>query len=255
MWDLHLQLVRHPGLRVGPIIRGDETAGRGGREERSPHLVDSHAQLSCAFAIDVHVHAWIVQRLVKLQVTKSVNVSKLHANFLSESSVCSQVRPSHINLDGSGSSKIHDLRDEVRGFKRKLTSWKFSRQRPPQVLLEFVRTDTRVWVESHAQDCFVLAARPQVNRVDGVVRRRGADIAQSGGYVSRSGGFVDRAQNLERQALRRFHAGPNRCAKTQQQLARGDSRKDLPSDEGSHQPNDQQSGHDINRNDESSISG
>src|SRR5690242_15858710 len=108
LWNLHLNLVSHSGLRVSPVIRRDETARRCRRQKRATDSVDGHAQLSGTFPIYIDVNAWIVQWFVILQITESADASQLRANLLSESAISPQVRPAHVDLHWCGSSKIHD---------------------------------------------------------------------------------------------------------------------------------------------------
>src|SRR6267154_192270 len=192
--DLHLDLIGYPRLRVRPIIRHYETAGRGRGQERPAHARGGNPKLASPLTIHIDVHAWIVQLFVILQIAKRANVTKLRPNLFRETAVGSQIRPAYINLYGSRGSKIHDLRDDVRGLKGELTPRKFGWQGRPQTFFEFIRTNARSWIQGHSQNGFVLAARPKIDRVDRVIRRRGAHVAQSDRYIPRPGRLFDRAQ-------------------------------------------------------------
>src|SRR5258708_34612171 len=123
--DLHLDLIGDPGLWVRPVIRHYEAARGCRSQERPAHARGGNPKLASPLTIHIDVHAWIVQWFVILQIAKSANVTKLRPNLFRETAVGSQIRPAYINLYGSRGSKIHDLRDDVRGFKRELTSRKF----------------------------------------------------------------------------------------------------------------------------------
>src|SRR6266704_3058446 len=76
----------------------------------------------------------------------------------------------------------------------------------------------------------MLAARPEIDRINRIVRWRRANVAQRHAYVARAGFLLYRLQHAERQSFRRLDARPDRCAESQIQLTGGDSRKNLPSE-------------------------
>src|SRR5215470_2776415 len=89
----------------------------------------------------------------------------------------------------------------------------------------------------------MLAARPEIDRVDRIVWRRSANVAQCYAHVARARLLLYRVQNIERQSFRRLDARPDRCAESQKELTGGDSRKNLPSEIGT-KKHDQHHGND-----------
>src|SRR6266702_1359803 len=76
----------------------------------------------------------------------------------------------------------------------------------------------------------MLAARPQIDRINRIVRRWRANVAQRYAHIPRAGFSLYCVQDAERQSFRRLDARPDRCAESQKQLAGGDSRKNLTSE-------------------------
>src|SRR5689334_17501730 len=133
LWNLDLDLICNARSRVSPIVWRDEPARRSCRQERPAHDGSRYAKLSGPLAVYVDVDARIVQRFVVLQVPQRWNLCDLRSEFCGEGAIRSEVRSSHIDLDGCRGAEIHDLRDYVPSFKGKLASRKFGWQGVSQV--------------------------------------------------------------------------------------------------------------------------
>src|SRR5262249_17672676 len=94
-------------------------------------------------------------------------------------------------------------------------------------LLEFIHTDSHIRFKGDAYHCLVLATRPKVNAVNGIVWGNSTDVTQGYGHISIARSFLNGAKYIKGQPLRRFHASPSRRAETQEQLASRDSWENL----------------------------
>src|SRR5205823_4110833 len=70
LWDLHLNLVSHTTIRIGPIVRDHKAARRCGGDEGPRDFRHLHPHEPGALAIHHDVHRWIIQCLSELHVTK-----------------------------------------------------------------------------------------------------------------------------------------------------------------------------------------
>src|SRR2546430_8427534 len=98
----------------------------------------------------------------------------------------------------------------------------------------------------------MLAARPQIDRINRIVRRWRANVAQRYAHIPRAGFSLYCVQDAERQSFRRLDARPDRCAESQKQLAGGDSRKNLTSEIRTEKRRHQRGNDDISRDREAS---
>src|SRR5438128_1908066 len=80
------------------------------------------------FAIHVDVDARIFERFVVLQVAQSRNLGHFGAKFRGKGPIGAQVRAADVDFDRRWSTEVHDLRDDVGSFKRKLATGKLIRQ-------------------------------------------------------------------------------------------------------------------------------
>ena len=175
--NLHLHLISDAGARIRPIVRHDKTAGRCCRQKRAADASRRNSQLSRALAIHLHVDAWVVQRLVILQIAKGSDFSQLQPEFFRNTAIGGKVRPSNIDFHGSSSAEVHDLGHDVGCFEGKLASRKLRRQILPEPFFKVVYADSRFRFQCDPQHSFVLTAGPKVNRVDGIIRRGSANVS------------------------------------------------------------------------------
>ena len=138
---LHLNLIRDPRSGIGPIVRRHEPARGSCRQERTAHPGGRYSQLSRALAVHVDVDAGIVERLVVLQVAQRRYLGDFGAKFRGKGAIGAEVRAADVDFDGRRSAEVHDLRDDVRPFKGKLTTGKLVRQDFSQALFELLGAD------------------------------------------------------------------------------------------------------------------
>src|SRR2546428_3667194 len=166
LMNLHLNLIRHPRSGIGPIVWSHKAAGRSGRQKRAAHARGRHSELAGSFTIHIDVDDRVIQRLVVLNVAERGNLTYLVTNLFGEGTVCPEIRSTHINFYRSGSTKIHDLCDDVPGLKRELTSGKFPGKNLSQALFELVHSNLRFRIQGYTQYSSILSARPWINCAD-----------------------------------------------------------------------------------------
>src|SRR5215813_2527926 len=101
--------------------------------------------------------------------------------------------------------------------------------------LKLTQSNPRTLSQRHQQDCFLRAARPEVNSVDWVARGLRADKAERDGDVITTCFGFDRVQGFERDDLRAFDACSGRSAQAQLKLpsihVRENVRAEIPPDQ------------------------
>src|SRR6516225_7155730 len=81
------------------------------------------------------------------------------------------------------------------------------------------------------------SAGPQEDRIDGVVRRLGADVAQGGCNILSSRRVLDLVQQPERHPFRFLYSRANGCAETKLELARVNTGKNFSAQTRTEQKN------------------
>src|SRR5437016_7810960 len=245
--NLDLHLICDSRLWISPILRRDETARGCGRKELSPNTPGCNPQLSGAFPVYGDVYARIIERFVILKVAERANLGYFRANLLGKGAIGTEVRSAHIDFHGRRSAEVHDLRHDVSSFKRKLAARKLVRQELPQPFLEFVHANVGVRLQGHTQYRLMLTASPKVDRVNGIVRRWRANVAQGHTDIARTGRFLNEVEHTKRESFRGFHTCPDGRSEPQQKLTGSDPREDLSSEIRAEQDNHQNGSENVRR--------
>ena len=188
-----------------------------------------------------------------MQVAKRGNLADFRTELRGKGAIRCEIRSAHIDFDGRRSAEIHDLGNDVPGFEGKLTARKFVRQELSQTLFELIHPNIGVRFQRHAQYSFMLTASPEINRVDRIVGRRRANVAQRNADVSRAGRLLNCMQNAESESFRCFHSRADGRAEPQEKLPRGNPRKDFSSKIRPEQSNHQKGTQNIRRDREPAV--
>jgi hypothetical protein len=126
--QFNLDLICNARPGIGPVVWGDETAGRGRCHQRSAHLLDRDSKLACQFSIDVDFNTRIIKRLLKLQVTKWSDLFESGENLFRICAVILQGRSINGDLHWGRRTEVHRLAHNVAGFKGEFTAGKYTRK-------------------------------------------------------------------------------------------------------------------------------
>ncbi len=125
----------------------------------------------------------------------------------------------------------------------------FLRQFFAQGFLEFLDANPGFALKLDLQYRFLRAGRPEVNRVDRVIRRLSADEAQADLYIFRSDLALDYFQRLQRDLLRAVDTRARLSAQAQLKLARVDHGENLCAERATHDGHKQAANRKIRKDD------
>src|SRR5579862_2538407 len=155
---LDLDLIGDTRIRIGPIVRGRETAGVGRFRQGAGHLPRCDPQLPGQFSVHLHVHTGIVERQFVFQVAQIPYLTHFATQSISVGPTGGQVWSKYDDFDWRRGTEIHDLVYEITWLERESRTRKLGRQRLTKFFFQRGHVDMRLGPERHVHDRFVRTA-------------------------------------------------------------------------------------------------